>query len=415
MPYKLIPPKAGRSLFWRVRGTEFGAYLDRSTQTGDRREAARFLKLWRDEAERAALSGPVKIEATFGLAAVAYMNSGRDERFLPPLIEHFKDKPLADIDQAALNAAAVALYPRGSDATRNRQVYSPVSAILKHAGIRKAFQRPKGARSTPRLHWLREEQAWPLIEAASARHARFGAFLTFLLYCGPRLSEAARLTWDDVELERRVAFLRQTKNGNPIALNLPPIVIAALANLEGPRIGRVFRLTKAGRIYALLKDAQKASGIILPKGIAFHILRHSRATWRRHKTGADTTALVATGLWKSRQAAGVYEHLDPSEEARKSDLLPTPKSRAKSGGSHGNPNEINWQEFPQTGGVAGSIPASPTSFPRHYQGLRKRPLSFPLRFGPERRPNVLQRQENVRVMFMPFPAPGRAQGNATPS
>ena len=49
MPYKLIPPKAGRSSFWRIRGTEFGAYLDRSTQTGDRREAARFLKFWRDE------------------------------------------------------------------------------------------------------------------------------------------------------------------------------------------------------------------------------------------------------------------------------------------------------------------------------------------------------------------------------
>ena len=186
MPYKLIPPKAGRSSFWRIRGTEFGTYLDRSTQTGDRREAARFLKFWRDEAERVALSGPVKVEAMFGLAAVAYMNSGRDKQFLPPLIEHFKDKPLAEIDQAALNAAAVALYPRGSDATRNRQVYSPVSAILKHAGVRKAFQRPKGARSTPRLHWLREDQAWPLIEAASARHARFGAFLTFLLYCGPR-------------------------------------------------------------------------------------------------------------------------------------------------------------------------------------------------------------------------------------
>ena len=93
----------------------------------------------------------MKVEATFGFAAVAYMNSGRDKRFLPPLIEHFKDQPLAEIDQAALNAAAVALYPRGSDATRNRQVYSPVSAILKHTSVRKAFQRPKGARSTPRL------------------------------------------------------------------------------------------------------------------------------------------------------------------------------------------------------------------------------------------------------------------------
>jgi integrase len=255
------------------------------------------------------------------------------------LVIHFGETPVANIGQAEIDAAAVALYPNGTDATRNRQVYSPVSAILKHAGVEKALRRPKGSRSTPRLHWLREEQAWPLLAAANARHARFGAFLTFLLYCGPRLSEASRLDWDDVELERRVAFIRKTKNSEPLALNLPPLVISALANLEGLRKGRVFRLTKAGRLYTLLKEAQTASGVTLPKGIAFHILRHSHATWRRHKTNADTTALVATGLWKSRQAAGVYEHLDPSEEAKKSDLFPTP-TRAKSGRTKIKANEI---------------------------------------------------------------------------
>lgn len=40
MPYELKAPKAVRSPYWRVRGTEFGIYLDRSTQTSDRREAA---------------------------------------------------------------------------------------------------------------------------------------------------------------------------------------------------------------------------------------------------------------------------------------------------------------------------------------------------------------------------------------
>jgi len=31
----------------------------------------------------------------------------------------------------------------------------------------------------------------------------------------------------------------------------------------------------------------------------------------------DTTGLVATGAWKSRQVAAVYENADVSEEARK--------------------------------------------------------------------------------------------------
>jgi sugar (pentulose or hexulose) kinase len=41
-------------------------------------------------------------------------------------------------------------------------------------------------------------------------------------------------------------------------------------------------------------------------------------------------ALVASGIWKSRNAASVYEHLDLSAESRKSDLFPTP-TRAKGG------------------------------------------------------------------------------------
>jgi hypothetical protein len=45
---------------------------------------------------------------------------------------------------------------------------------------------------------------------------------------------------------------------------------------------------------------------------------------------ADTAALVASGLWKSRNAASVYERLDLSAESRKSDLFPTP-TRAKGG------------------------------------------------------------------------------------
>lgn len=328
MPYKLIPPKAGRSPFWRVRGTEFGVYLDRSAQTSDRRKAARFLKQWRDEAERAALSGAVKTESTFASAAAAYMNSGRDKRFLAPLIVHFKDASLASIDQAAIDAAAVELYPRASAATRNRQVYSPVSAILKHAGVAKPLRRPKGWRSRPRPHWMSQESAIALLQAATATDERLGALLTFLLYCGPRLSEALRLMWDDLDLARATAVLGKTKNGEPVALHLPPPALAALANLPRGRSKRVFELSKSGRLYALLAKAEKAAGIEQPPGAAFHILRHTHAMWRRQFTGADTTALVGTGLWKSRQAAAVYEHVETTEEARKSDLFPTP-SRAK--------------------------------------------------------------------------------------
>jgi hypothetical protein len=78
------------------------------------------------------------------------------------------------------------------------------------------------------------------------------------------------------------------------------------------------------------REAEKLSGVTLPAGRAFHMLRHSHAMWRRLFADADTAALVASGLWKSRNAASVYEHLDLSAESRKSDLFPTP-TRAKGG------------------------------------------------------------------------------------
>jgi hypothetical protein len=93
----------------------------------------------------------------------------------------------------------------------------------------------------------------------------------------------------------------------------------------------VFGLSKCARLYALLDKAEKLSGVTLAPGSAFHTLRHTHAMWRRLFTGADTSALVAPGLWKSRNAASVYERLELSAESRKSDLFPAPtRTRAKS-------------------------------------------------------------------------------------
>ena len=334
MPYKLIDPAPGRSPFYRVRGTEFGIYLDRSTQTGDRRSAQKFLAQWKDEAKRAALEGGRKPKATFASASLAYMQADRSTRFLAPLIEHFGETPLHEIGQAEIDAAAVALYPDAKPATRNRQVYSPVSAILRHAGVTLPLRRPKGALGERRLDWLRPDDAFRLLEEAEAIDARLGALLGFLLYTGVRLSEALRLEWKDVDLDRASATIGRTKNGQAVTVHLSKSVVGSLAGLgddpEGNgRRGRVFRLGKTGRLYLLLARATEQANIVLPPRSAFHVLRHTHATWRRLYTGADTSALVETGLWKSRNAAARYEHVDASAEARKSDLLPTP-TRAKS-------------------------------------------------------------------------------------
>ena len=323
MPFILIKPRVGYSPYWRVRGTEYGIYTNKSTKASDRKIAQRILTEWRAEAQRRAINGTKPHKTTFAEAAISYMEAGGERRFLAPLLKHFGNGYLRDIGQSELDAAAAGLYPGASPATRNRQVYSPVSAILKHSGIDKSLRRPKGSQGTPRLTWLRPEEAMRLLDAAEAVDARFGALCTFLLYTGCRLSEALRLRWQDVNLEDSFAYVGRTKNGEPRACHLPTTVVASLGNC-GHKKGdlRVFGRGKDGRLYNLLSEVERRSGVHLPTRCSFHIFRHTYGAWMRRYSGLDTTGLVATGAWRSRQAAAVYEHAVTTEEARKADLLP---------------------------------------------------------------------------------------------
>src|SRR5262245_16452156 len=121
MPLKLYPPRkarTGTTPYWTVRGTYLGVRVSRSTKTGKRNIAVQVLKRIERDIERGefAQSG----EPTFASAATAYMKAGGERIYLRRLLEHFGDKPLSQIDQAAIDAAAVAIYPEASAATRNR-------------------------------------------------------------------------------------------------------------------------------------------------------------------------------------------------------------------------------------------------------------------------------------------------------
>jgi integrase len=320
MPLKLYAPDAkARHPFWRVRGTYLGVRVERSTGTGEKRIAAKALAKIKDEIERGAFATPGVV--TFASAAALYMRNGGETRFMEPLLLHFGEAPLPAIDQQAIDAAAASLYPNASNATRNRQVYSPVSSVLKAGGVALPLKRPKGARGAVRLHWLRPDEAMALLDAADALNPRFGALLAFLLYTGCRLTEALRLAPADLHLSEAFAYVRETKNGDPLPVHLPPTVVAALANLDTTQ--RVFGWHKSGRLYIWLEAAAKAAGVTIPPGIAFHIFRHTYGAWMRRYGKLDTTGLLATRRWKSRQAASVYEHADASESSLRADLLPT--------------------------------------------------------------------------------------------
>lgn len=323
MPIKLIAPRKGKTPYYAGRGTYLGIHVDRSCKTSRRAVALKVIASWERAIERGEFS--VKGEMTFADAALAYMKAGGERRFLRKLLEHFGDTALSRIDQAATDAAAIALYPHATAATRNRQVFTPIRAVLARAGVGRQFRRPAGAAGKFGVAWLWPEQAEAIFTEAEKIDKEFTALLIVLCYTGMRLSEALGLTWDQVRLSDAFAYLPSTKTDEPRAVFLPPVAVAALANLD-QRV-YLFRFRKSGHLYSLLKTAAWRAGVELPERTAFHIFRHTYATWMRRYGGLDTKGLVSTGAWKDRKSADRYEHVVVSEEAQRAALLPTARRK----------------------------------------------------------------------------------------
>lgn len=84
---------------------------------------------------------------TLAEAALSYMAAGGERQHVDPLLVHFGEKTLiASIGQAEIEAAALKLYPGAAPATQNRNVYTPMSAILHHAARLKWCPKPVIAR-----------------------------------------------------------------------------------------------------------------------------------------------------------------------------------------------------------------------------------------------------------------------------
>lgn len=326
MSLRLVAPRKGKSPFWRVRGTYLGRRVDKSTKAEKLPLARKVLAKIERQIERDEFA--VTGEPTFASAAAAYRKAGGDRRFLKKLLEHFGDRPLRQIDQTAIDSAASSLYPRGSAATRNRQVYTPCSAVLRGGGVRVDIRRPRGSAGNKQTAWLWPEEAHRLFEEAEKINPEFAALLITLCYTGMRLSEGLNLTWENVRLADGFAYVPDTKSGVPRGVFLPPVAVAAMGNLPSHQPGlAVFRFAKSGHLYSLLRVAAIRANVELPERSAFHILRHTYATWMRRYGGADSQALIATGAWKDRKSVDRYIHAVVSEEAQKALLLPTPKAR----------------------------------------------------------------------------------------
>lgn len=329
MPLTIKDPRPGKSPFYSIRGTHLGVPVNRTTGTADRKKAQKVLAAIRDEIE--AGTWIKRGATTFAEAALSYLRTGGDARFLKALTDHFGNTPMQRIGQTEVDQAAIDLYPDASPATRNRQVYTPMSAIMKHSGFGFSMRRPKGAQGSSRTEWMTVEQAERLLDEAQAQDPEFRVFLALLCYTGLRLTEALSVDCSHVDMAQSTLFIPITKNGEARAVHIPPALADEL--LHHPRglkrNDRLFRFNKNGRLYTLMRKAKAGAGL---PNVTFHTCRHTWATWMRRFGKLDTKGLVGTGAWKDEKSASRYAHVVVTEEAQRADLLPTLK-RAKRGKS----------------------------------------------------------------------------------
>lgn len=144
---------------------------------------------------------------------------------------------------------------------------------------------PKGRRSP----WL-----YPLLVLAIETAMRRGELLT--------------LRWEHVDLERRTAFLPDTKNGRSRLVPLSPRAIQTLRSLPRSIDGRVIPLSEAA-VHIRFKLACERAGI---ENLRFHDLRHT-ATTRLAEVLCNVVELSSVTGHTSLQMLKRYYH--PKAEA----------------------------------------------------------------------------------------------------
>lgn len=300
MAIKMLRPgtRHGNKVYY-ARISVKGCRAEISTHTSNAKLARRFAEaVERGMFERHALSGSSK---TVAQAIDGYIRfrrpASRDEDYLMALRAALGTRDCATVVQEDFDGCAAVLYPSCSNETRNRAVYTPLQAVLRHTGVHAPIKRPKQAR--PKHRSLTAAQRDILIR--NAEDPELKALLTLLFYAGPRISEAIALTRERTDLVSGIACFELTKTDDEQWRPLHKKVVFALAQLPKREDGRFFRWkTRAGprkQIAALSRQTQ------IP--FSPHRARHTFADLMMEK-GASLRDLMDAGGWRNERSAMRY-------------------------------------------------------------------------------------------------------------
>lgn len=186
-----------------------------------------------------------------------------------------------------------------------------------------------------RVRWLEKEEAKRLIDECPEP---LKSVVKFALATGLRRSNIINLEWQQIDMQRRVAWVNpeDSKSNRAIGVALNDTACKVLRDQIGNHHNFVFVHTKAGRRPdgsvtpavrkmrvddgRAWKSACKRAGI---EDFRFHDLRHTWASWLI-QSGVPLSVLQEMGGWESIEMVRRYAHLAPNhltEHAKQIDSI----------------------------------------------------------------------------------------------
>lgn len=317
---------------YRIRGTHHGVTIDKSARTRSTEQAEAIRETWERQIFEEHVLGR-KRTATFAELAADYLGAGRS---LGPkaeeIIIELGNKKADEITMADCDRLAVKIHPDAKTSTINRNIISPVSALMNwaaQAGRAPLRKWPRRRERQTRTDWRRPAGIEAVLSALSSDEAR--ALVALYVGCGLRASEGvfadgrdfapdlSQVTvrgtaWEDDEgaaekgyegtkgfYDRTVPIPHRARELLRPVINLAPG--RALLNSKGEPWADRFSLRSS------LNTACKKAGV---PSLTPHVFRHTFATWH-HAVTKDTMLLMRHGGWTDLKLVQRYTHIaDPA-------------------------------------------------------------------------------------------------------
>ena len=289
---------------WHYRGTVAGRRLRGSCQTTDKKTAQRVASNLETAQWKSDFDGPAAV-LTYAQAAILYRQAEKPTRFLDTIENYWRDTLVSDITAGAIRRSALTLYPDAVAATRNRQVIVPTQAVINHAAENELCPPITVKRFPIETHEREPATADWIDQFVAIADPQLGALAIFMFQTGARISEAIDVQWSDVSLAERKALIRQTKIGSERRAHLTNRLVAAIANIDGPRTGPLFKYSSRIAARYHWNKVIKSAGL---KYLSFHACRHGFATTMLH-AGVDPVTVAERGGWAdTAQLFKTYGH-----------------------------------------------------------------------------------------------------------